>query len=282
MSGSRPEPCPLALGERARSAAIVAAIAVSRSSASVDDVERLAVADRGERWQDPRSSARAGPAASSSRPPANCPRARSAIHGDGPRAPRAGRATGPAPGSRRRGERLVPGRSERELEGAHDATRVARGRRSCRGAGRDRVAARPTSAVEAVARERRPRGRARSSGSTGEPVERRGRARRREGRARCRRRGCRCPPRSAMPASALSACAPELGDAERLVGVDQVEAVVRRPAPGRRARPWRSRCPSRDRPGASRRETISTGSALDQPSASRSEARSCRSRSRRR
>ena len=159
----------------------------------------------------------------------------------------------PAPGSRR-----AAGAARRPRASAISRARTTRRglRRSVRAASAGASAAsRAGERLEPVALEVAPRSPPGPSGVRRAARPCRCRRRRRAARTRCRRRGSPIPPRSPRARERGRARGPELGDAERLVGIHEVEAVVDDPSPLRGRRLRRADVEARGRPAASRRRS---------------------------
>ena len=189
---------------------------------------------RGSRWRRRRAgrpgvALRAGPPPPRAGRPRTGPRARAPIHrGVDPRVDaqaqpdRPARDSRAAPAAARR-----PGARRSRGPGRRDAGCAGRCAAATAGASATsrRRAPRSPSAVE-LALELAPGGRGRSAAaSSGEAA-----GRRRAGRARCRRRGSRRRRARRCRRAPSVGVAREVGDAERLVRVDEVEAVMRDPA----------------------------------------------------
>ena len=242
------EPRPLALGERDVALGVELDRRVARQLA-VEDRPGLAVADRREGRQRRDRTARAG------RAPPRSGRRRTG-RGRGSRSARRARAGRRSARARRSG----PGSRAAAAAGRRHAARRSRGRgrrgAGCAGRRRPRVPARApraasTEAQQAVGDRARPRaGRGRPGRSAGRRC--RGRARRRAGRGPVPPARIATPPSRGQVGQDAAGVRGEVGDAERLVRVDEVEAVVRDARPVRRRRPWPCRCRGRGRPGASR------------------------------
>ncbi len=178
-------------------------------------------------------AARAAPAPPRSRPASNWARARAAIR----RRWAAGSSRQAEPDDRSRIAACRRAAARRRAASAISSARTTR-----RGLRRSMPAASPGASARAARRAppgRRRRGRPRAArGRPDRWAARRcrGRARRRAGRGPVPPARIATPPRAARSARTPRACAGEVGDAERLVGVDEVEAVVRDPRPLRGGR----------------------------------------------
>ena len=164
------------------------------------------------------------------------------------------------PRRRAGGRARAPGRRRARAAARRRAARRSRGR-GRRGAGcAGRSGRRGCGAIAEQARPRAPRRRrapARRRGAPAAPGPTAARPCRSPprppaARTPCRRRGCRRRRRAPSRLERRQRVRPEVGDRVRLVGIDEVEAVVDDPSPAPPASPSPCRCRGRGRPAASR------------------------------